>query len=76
MDTRQPRRIPRKLSSKERQRLERHQEQVAAELPEMVARDQLRKDAREEATLSGQLRCACDSGYDIYSSSTAKVIYS
>ena len=33
-------------------------EQIAAELPEMTARDQLRKEAREEGTLSGELRRA------------------
>jgi transcriptional regulator with XRE-family HTH domain len=38
--------------------LQRLQEQVAAELPEMASRDQLRREAREEATLSGELRRA------------------
>jgi len=39
----------------------RHQadlEKIAAELPEMIAHDQLRKEARDEATLSGELRRA------------------
>lgn len=58
MEKRQARRITRELSAEEQQRLRRHREQVAAELPEMTARDQMRKQAREETTLSGQLRQA------------------
>ena len=58
MEKRQARRVTRDLSPAEQQRLRRHQEQIAGELPEMAARDQMRKDAREEATLSGQLRRA------------------
>ena len=33
-------------------------EQIAKETPSLIERDQLRKDAREEATMSGQLRRA------------------
>ena len=58
MDNRQPRRISRDLTSEERQRLRKSQQRIAEELPDMVLRDQLRKDAREEATLSGELRRA------------------
>ncbi|MFH1919837.1 MAG: hypothetical protein ABIP48_08140 [Planctomycetota bacterium] len=58
MEKGQPGRITRELTPAERQRLERHREEIARELPEMAARDQMRKEAREEATLSGQLRRA------------------
>jgi len=61
MDNRQPRRISRELTPEERQRLQRNQQKVAAELPEMAMRDQMRKDARQEATLSGELRRAVHS---------------
>ncbi len=56
MQNRQARRITRELSPEEHRRLERQREQVAHELPETSARDQMRKEARQEATLSGQLR--------------------
>ena len=58
MEEPQSRRITRELTPAEQQRLRRQREQVAGELPEMAARDQMRKEAREEATLSGQLRRA------------------
>lgn len=50
--------MTRDLTPAEQQRLERHRERIAAELPEMAARDQMRKEARDEPTLSGQLRRA------------------
>ena len=37
-------------------RLRRQREQIAKELPELIARDQMRKEALEEATLSAELR--------------------
>ena len=52
------RRLSRELSQIEKERLTQHREQVASELPEMVARDRMRKEAREQATLSGDLRRA------------------
>ena len=52
------RRITPQLSPAQQQRLRRQREQIASELPEMAARDQMRKEAREELTLSGQLRRA------------------
>ena len=58
MEKRQARRITREPTPAEQQRIERHREQIAAELPEMAVRDQMQKEAREEATLSGQLRRA------------------
>ena len=57
MTERQPRRVTRQLTSAE-QRLQQLHEQIAVDLPEMIARDQLRKEARMEATLSGDLRRA------------------
>ena len=58
MEERQARRITRELSPAEQQRLEEYRQQIADELPDMAARDQMRKEAREEATLSGELRRA------------------
>lgn len=58
MEKREARRITRELSPTEQQRLQQQREQIAGELPEMAARDQMRKEAREEATLSGELRRA------------------
>lgn len=52
------RRVTRELTLEERERLGRYREQIAAELPDLVARDRMRKEACEEATLSGQLRRA------------------
>jgi transcriptional regulator with XRE-family HTH domain len=46
------------MTPAERARLQQLREQIAAEIPDMTARDQLRKEAREEATLSGELRRA------------------
>ena len=54
----QVKRVKRDLTAAEKDRLQQHRQQVAEELPDMVARDQLRKEAREEATLSGSLRRA------------------
>jgi hypothetical protein len=58
MSQRQARRITRELTDAEKQRLEKYREQIARELPDLEARDQMRKDARDEATLSGELRRA------------------
>ena len=52
------RRIARELTPSERERLTAYRRQIAEELPELQARDQMRKDARQEATLSGELRQA------------------
>jgi hypothetical protein len=49
------RRITRDLTNDELARLQESRARVAAELPELVPRDQMRKEAREEATLSGDL---------------------
>ncbi len=51
-------RIARDLTDAEKTRLKLYREQIAQELPELEARNQMRKDAREEGTLSGQVRRA------------------
>jgi hypothetical protein len=58
MNNRQAKRVPRELTSAEKERLRKYREQIAGELPDLAARDQMRKDAREENTLSGELRRA------------------
>jgi len=56
MTTPQARRITRELTPEEQDRLRRCREQIASELPDLVERDRMRKEAREEVTLSGELR--------------------
>ena len=58
MSTPQARRVTRELTAEEQNRLRRYREQIASELPELAERNQLRKEAREETTLSGELRRA------------------
>jgi len=58
MDKRQANRISRELTPAEKGRLTDYREQIARELPDLTARDQMRKDARDESTLSGELRRA------------------
>jgi len=58
MDKPEAKRVTRELTSAEKGRLAGYREQIARELPDLTARDQMRKDAREESTLSGQLRRA------------------
>ena len=53
-----PRQITRRLTAADRTRLQRKRQQIAAELPDLVARDRMRKEARDEPTLSGELRRA------------------
>jgi ribosome-binding protein aMBF1 (putative translation factor) len=66
MDKRQARRVTRELTSTEKERLAKYRQQIAQELPDLTARDQMRKDAREESTLSGELRQAIhDSGLSL-----------
>lgn len=61
MTQREARRFTRALTDSEQDRLTRYRAQIAAELPDLQARDQLRKEAREEPTLSGELRRAVHS---------------
>ena len=58
MGDRKARRITRPLTDAEQERLRKYQEQIAGELPDLAARDQMRKEASEETTLSGDLRRA------------------
>jgi type II secretory pathway component PulM len=58
MNQRETKRGSRELTAAEQQRLTEYRAQVARELPDLAARDQMRKDAREETTLSGELRRA------------------
>ena len=52
------RRITRKLTSDRVKNLKRKRAQIAQELPDLSARDQMRKEASDEPTLSGELRRA------------------
>lgn len=45
-------------TAEQRARLQRQREQVAAELPELMQLDRMRKEARDEPTLSGAVRRA------------------
>lgn len=58
MQNRRIKRTTRTLTRSEKDRLRKHRAQIAAELPELKMRDQMRKDARCEHTLSGELRRA------------------
>jgi len=55
------RRITRTLTSRQRARLTRQRRRIAVELPELTNRDQMRKEAKTEPTLSGELRRAIHS---------------
>src|SRR5687767_15716665 len=48
----------RELTEEERQRLAALREKIKQELPDLVARNQLREEARREASLTGSLRRA------------------
>jgi transcriptional regulator with XRE-family HTH domain len=50
--------VTRALTPEEQDRLRRYRQQIASELPDLAERDRMRKEAREEATLSGELRRA------------------
>ena len=58
MSTNQPKRITRELTPEERERLKQQRALIAKELLDLAQRDQMRKDAQEEETLSGELRRA------------------
>jgi hypothetical protein len=59
---REARRVYREQTPEEQLRLQGLREQVAQELPDLIQRDQLRKNAAEEETLSGALRRAIHKG--------------
>ncbi len=58
MSTSQPKRITRELTPEELERLKQQRTLIAQELPDLVRRDEMRKEAHEETTLSGELRRA------------------
>jgi hypothetical protein len=58
MNGRETRRITRESTVEETARVRQIREQIAAELPELIARDHLRRESQEETTLSGGLRRA------------------
>src|SRR5438094_3786269 len=55
------RRVSGSLSRQQRARLQVQRRRLAQELPQLAARDQMRKEARDEPTLSGELRRAIHS---------------
>jgi ribosome-binding protein aMBF1 (putative translation factor) len=61
MNERRAKRIHRELTPSEEERLKQHRQQIAQELPDLQARDQMRNEARNETTLSGELRRAIHS---------------
>lgn len=58
MDVNQIKRVTRTLTEQEQERLQKNRDRIADELPDLQVRDQMRKEAREEATVSGELRRA------------------
>jgi hypothetical protein len=52
------RRVTRELTPEQLAKLQRARRRIARELPDLVASDQMRKEARDEPTLSGELRRA------------------
>ena len=73
MTERVARRVTRELTPAEKDRLEELRKKVADELPEMVARDQLRHEVRGEATISGELRRAIHASQQSLSRIAAQV---
>jgi hypothetical protein len=58
MSTNKPKRISGNLTPTDEERLRRQRALVAQELPDLVQRDRMRREAQEELTLSGELRRA------------------
>jgi hypothetical protein len=58
MSGHQGNRRTKELTAEETARLIHQRELIAKELPDLVQRDQMRKEAQEEQTLSGELRRA------------------
>ena len=54
-------RVSRTLSAEEQRQIDQCREQVADELPELIRRNRLAREARDEPTLSGELRRAIHS---------------
>ena len=51
-----PKRIAGQLTTEQQAKLHRNRRRIARELPELQARDQMRREASEERTLTGDLR--------------------
>ena len=58
MEKRQTRRTQRELTPDEEKQLKLDQKQIGAELPDLIARNQMYNNARSEPTLSGEIRRA------------------
>ena len=58
MNVPEARRVPREVTADEKARLANNRGKIAAELPDLAARDRMRSEAQQEATLSGELRRA------------------
>lgn len=58
MKNRKVRRITRSLTPQQKASLRRNQRRIGGELEDLAARDQMRKEAGNEPTLSGELRRA------------------
>jgi hypothetical protein len=58
MSDNKAKRITRELTLEEQERVKRHRELITKELPDLVQRDRMRKEAQQEPTLSGELRRA------------------
>jgi hypothetical protein len=58
MNEPKPRQTMRTRTTAQQARLRRYRRQIAAELPDLKARDQMRHEAQMEPTLSGELRRA------------------
>ena len=58
MNEREIKHVNRELGPEQRKRLHIQRDEIARELPDLQSRDQMRKEARDEATLSGELRRA------------------
>ena len=58
MANREARQVTRELSPAEQTSLRQARDQIAQELPDLVLRDRMRKEASEEPTLSGEMRRA------------------
>ena len=58
MSADQSKRVSRQLTPEEGERLKRQRALVAEELPDLVRRDKMRKEAHDESTLSGEIRRA------------------
>ncbi|MHB1157853.1 MAG: helix-turn-helix domain-containing protein [Phycisphaerales bacterium] len=58
MNSPKPRRIHRTLTARQQAGVPRNRRRIDRELPELAAADQMRKEARDEPTFSGELRRA------------------